>query len=75
MKTLCTMLFVCITWSLQAMAEGDTTLSRLGETSPGVPEDAMYPAAAKPIRATATRLKVVNLTVRHVGLSVDTRKK
>jgi hypothetical protein len=46
MKALSTMLFVCITWGLQAMAEGDTTESRPEETPAAIPEHAMYPAAA-----------------------------
>ena len=46
MKTLCTILFVCITWNHQAKAEGDTTQSRPGETLQSTPEHAMYPAAS-----------------------------
>jgi hypothetical protein len=46
MKALCTILFVCITLSHQAMAEGDTAQSRPGETLQSTPELAGYPTPA-----------------------------
>ena len=46
MKALSPLLFVCITWSHQAMAEGDTTQARSGETFQSIPEVTMNPAAA-----------------------------
>jgi hypothetical protein len=42
MKALCPLLFVCITWSHQAMAEGDTTHSRQEETLQSNPENLSF---------------------------------
>jgi hypothetical protein len=46
MKALCTLLFFCITWSHQAMAGGDTTYSRPGESTENSPEPVGFPVAA-----------------------------
>jgi hypothetical protein len=46
MRTLCTVLFVCITLSHQAMAEGDSTLSRAEEGIQSIPESGAFPVAA-----------------------------
>jgi hypothetical protein len=44
MKALCTVLLVCITWSLQAMAQGDTTQSRPEEGIQRTPGSGAFPA-------------------------------
>lgn len=46
MKALCTLLFVCITWSHQAMAEGDSTNSRPDESIQSIPATDDLPVAA-----------------------------
>ena len=46
MKAFCTVLFVCITWSHPALAEGDTTHVPTGETPQTIPEPGAFPVAA-----------------------------